>query len=132
MIKLWKSKITPNKSGHLAEFICCLYMILHGYRIINRNYRYGTGKNTPFGEIDFIAVKNKRLFFCEVKKRNNDRDFLSAISHKQKQRIINASLHFIKQQKKFHSYCIEFDVFFVKLPFNITRIRNAFTVDKVI
>ena len=38
MKKLWNLKITPYKSGQLAEFVCRLYMRLHGYRIIAKNY----------------------------------------------------------------------------------------------
>ncbi len=131
MIKLFKSKITPYKSGYIAEFICRFYMILLGYRIVEKNYKCGTGKKSPFGEIDFIATKNKRIFFCEVKKRNNNVDFLSAISKQQQQRIINGGMYFIKHNKKYNSYLIEYDVFFVKLPFSIKRIKNAFTYDKV-
>ena len=69
MTKPWKLKINHNKSGHIAEFICRMYMRLKGYSIIEKNYKCGTGKKTPYGEIDFIALKNKRLFFCEVKKK---------------------------------------------------------------
>ena len=132
MIKHLKSKITPYKSGYIAEFICRLYMLLRGYRIVAKNYNCGSGKKTPFGEIDFIAIKNKRIFFCEVKKRNNNKDFLSAISKQQQQRIINGSNYFLKHNKKYQSYFIEYDIFFVKPPFEIKRIRNAFNLDKVI
>ena len=131
MIKRLKSKISYNKSGYLAEFICRMYMRLNGYSILAKNYRCDTGKKTPYGEIDFIAKKNKRLYFCEVKKRNNDKDFLSAISLKQQQRIVNGSFFFIKQHKEYSSYPIQFDVFFVKLPFSIKRIENAFVYNKV-
>ncbi len=130
MTKLWKLKINPNKSGHIAEFICRMYMRLKGYSIIEKNYRCGTGKKTPYGEIDFIALKNKRLFFCEVKKRRSDKDFLSAITTNQQKRIVNSSSFFIKHHKKYSSYHIQFDVFFVKLPFSIKRIENAFTHNK--
>lgn len=69
MKKLWNLKITPYKSGQLAEFVCRLYMRLHGYRIIAKNYKCGSGKKTSCGELDFVAAKGKRIVFCEVKKR---------------------------------------------------------------
>ncbi len=131
MIKLWKSKINYNKSGYMAEFICRMYMRFKGYRIIEKNYKCGSGKKTPYGEIDFIALKNKRLYFCEVKKRKNNKDFLSAISKEQQKRIVNGSFFFMKHHKKYNSYLVQFDVFFVKLPFSIKRIENAFNCDKI-
>ena len=88
MKKLWNLKITPYKSGQLAEFVCRLYMRLHGYRIIAKNYKCGSGKKTSCGELDFVAAKGKRIVFCEVKKRKRSADFLYALSYKQQQRIM--------------------------------------------
>ena len=79
MKKPWKLKIKTYNSGKIAEFICRLYMRCLGYKIIAKNYRCGSGKNTPYGEIDFIATKNKHLIFCEVKKRNSQNSFWKAL-----------------------------------------------------
>ena len=94
MKKRLKLKISPNKSGKLAEFICRMYMRLHGYRIIAKNYVCGTGKKTPFGELDFVALKDKTVVFCEVKERKHDVDFLRALSYKQQERILNGGQYF--------------------------------------
>ena len=131
MKKHLKLKITPYNSGKLAEFLCRLYMRLHGYKIIAKNYRAGNGQKTPYGELDFIALKNKRIVFCEVKKRKNEINFEKALSIKQQQRIINGGLNFIRLNKQYHSYSMQFDVFFVKLPFDIKRIENAILLDKL-
>lgn len=131
MIKPWKLKISSYNSGKLAEFICRQYMRLHGYRIIAKNYRCGSGKNTPYGELDFIATKGRKIIFCEVKKRKNTKNFWSALSNNQQQRIMRGGQYFIKANPKYKSYSMQFDVFWIKLPFNIKRIKNALYYDKV-
>ena len=130
MKKLFKLKISPYKSGKLAEFICRMYMRLHGYRIIAKNYICGSGKKTPYGELDFIAIKNKTLVFCEVKKRKNNVEFFHALSHKQQERILNGGQYFIKHNPKYKNYSMRFDVFFVKLPFSIKWLKNAIYRDR--
>ncbi len=129
MIELWNLNKKKINSGKLAEFICRIYMRFHGYKIIAKNYRCGSGKNTPCGELDFIALKKHTLIFCEVKKRQKDSDFLFALSPKQQKRIFNGAQYFIKHHKKFVSYSMRFDVFFVKLPFHIQHIKNALRKD---
>ena len=130
MKKLWKLKITPYNSGKIAELLCRIYMRLLGYRIIAKNYKTQTGKNTYCGEIDFIAKKKNKIIFCEVKKRKNKNDFFRALNPKQQKRITNGAISFIKNNKKYKNHTIEFNVFFVILPFKIKRIKNAFRYDK--
>lgn len=125
MKKPWNLKISPYKSGYLAEALCRLYMRLHGYRIVEKNVHCGSGKNTVCGEIDFIATKGKRLIFCEVKKRQHSVDFMYALSFNQQQRILRGGNYFIKTHRQYRNYSIQFDVFFVRLPFHIERIENA-------
>ena len=133
MKKRFKLKITPYKSGKYAEFLCRMYMRFLGYKIVAKNYRpLKKGRRTPFGELDFVAVKDKRIVFCEVKKRKNDMDFFKALSLEQQKRILNGGMNFLKANKKYASYNMEFDVFFVILPFKIKRIKNAIYCDKVI
>ena len=133
MKKPLKLKITPYNAGKLAEFVCRFYMRFRGYRIICKNYKAKKrGRKTPFGEIDFIALKGKRIVFCEVKKRKKDDDFLKALSFEQQTRIINGGLNFLKQNKKYTNYSFSFDVFFVKFPFSVKRIKNAIQTDKII
>lgn len=131
MTKLWKLKITSNTSGKLAEWLCRMYMRLHGYRIIVKNYHCGTGKNTPCGELDFIAVRGKRLVFCEVKERKNETNFLSALNYKQQQRILKGGLFFLSRNPQYRQHTFQFDVFFVRLPFSVYRIKNALSYNKI-
>lgn len=127
MKKLWNLKISNKQTGNLAEFLCRMYMRLHGYHIVAKNYICGTGKKTPFGELDFVAVKGKAIVFCEVKKRQHNEDFLKALSYKQQQRIMRGGLYFINQHPQYKQCTMQFDVFFVRLPWHIERIPNALT-----
>ena len=131
MKEQYKSKITPYNSGKIAEFICRMYMRIHGYRIIAKNYKTGSGRNTPFGEIDFIAAKKNKIVFCEVKKRKNKNDFLRALTNKQQIRIKNSAQAFMKTHKSYKNFSMQFDVFFVILPFNIRRIKNAIVMNEI-
>lgn len=54
-----------DKGEHLAE----IFLQKNGYRLVGKNYRI---KN--IGEIDIIAEKGDKLFFCEVKTRNVKRE----------------------------------------------------------
>jgi Holliday junction resolvase-like predicted endonuclease len=47
--------------GKCGEIMAFLYLILKGHRIIHRNWRKGRY------EIDLISIKNKILYFHEVK-----------------------------------------------------------------
>lgn len=125
MKKLWNLKIKHNLSGKIAEFLCRMYMRCLGYRIVAKNYICGTGKKTLFGELDFVAVKGRYIVFCEVKKRQHNEDFLKALSYRQQQRIIRGGQYFIHQYPQYSNYTIQFDVFFVRLPWHIERIQNA-------
>jgi len=125
MTKLFKLRITANQSGKIAEFMCRMYMRFHGYRIIAKNYRCGTGKKTPFGELDFVAIKGNIIVFCEVKKRQSNMEFLRALSYQQQQRILNGGQYFMRANPKYKKYEMRFDVFFVKLPFVIKHLKNA-------
>ena len=125
MKKLWNLKISNKQAGNFAEFLCRMYMRLHGYRIVAKNYICGSGKKTPFGELDFVAVRGKSIVFCEVKKRRHNEDFLKALSYKQQQRIMRGGDYFLRQNPQYRHYTMQFDVFFVRLPFHIERIKNA-------
>lgn len=55
----------PNhlRRGRIGEDAAARYLLLHGYRIYERNFV--SGKN----EIDIIAAKKNTYVFCEVKSR---------------------------------------------------------------
>jgi len=71
--------------GHMAEFLAAGYLMLKGYRIIQRRYK------CKLGEVDIIASKGDMLAFVEVKARRNMVSALESLSFNQRQRIIRAA-----------------------------------------
>ena len=59
MPKVFTSK--SQKIGELGESIACNYLKKQGFTLVERNATY------KWGEIDIIAVKDKKLYFIEVK-----------------------------------------------------------------
>ncbi|MBN1929022.1 MAG: YraN family protein [Chlorobiaceae bacterium] len=54
---------TPQWLGTEGEAIAARYLVAHGYRIVERNYRFHRN------EIDIIALDDEALCFIEVKTR---------------------------------------------------------------
>ncbi len=54
-------KTSKRKTGDVGEGVACRYLETKGFRILERNYL------RPWGEIDVIAEKSKKLHFIEVK-----------------------------------------------------------------
>ena len=59
-------KPSTKKTGHEGEEEACKHIASLGYRIVNRNFRYGR-----VGEIDIVAYDGDTLVFIEVKARTN-------------------------------------------------------------
>jgi putative endonuclease len=55
------AKTAKRQLGDLGEDIACKYLEKRGFRVVERNYL------KPWGEIDIVAEKAKRLYFTEVK-----------------------------------------------------------------
>lgn len=49
--------------GRHGEDLACEYLLKHGYRIIDRNFK------KRYGELDVICIKDNILIFVEVKTR---------------------------------------------------------------
>lgn len=109
--------------GKYAEFFARLYMILHGYGIIARNYTSGRG--TTAGEIDFIARRAKTIVFVEIKQRQTLDEAALSISPRQQQRIIRGARCFIKNHPEFIKFDLRFDVILITFPYHIRHIKNA-------
>jgi len=109
--------------GQKGENIAKNYLIKHGYRIIESNFR------TKIGEIDIIAKKNKLIVFVEVKTRSN---LLfgcpyEAVDYRKQQKIIKTAQYYLLQNKHL-SIQYRFDIIevFANQNYRINHIENAF------
>jgi len=75
-----------HKSGHLAEYIALVHLMLKGYRIL------GFRLKTPRGEIDVLALKGRRLAVIEVKSRRTPEEAYETVSARQQERLWQAGL----------------------------------------
>lgn len=109
--------------GKYAEFIARIYMRLHGFRIIARNYICGRG--TTAGEIDFVARRGRLIVFVEVKQRSSLANAAYAIQKNQQKRLIRGAQNFIKNNPQYKNHDLRFDAILVVLPLKIRHIKNA-------
>ena len=114
------------KHGKYAEFLARLYMRLHRFRIVARNYVSGRG--TTAGEIDFIACRGKLLVFVEVKQRTSLDAAAYAISTAQQQRLIRGAQNFLKNNPQFNTFDLRFDAILIRFPLSIRHIPNAWLI----
>ncbi len=101
------------RAGNRAEMVAALFLMAHGYRILERRYK------TPVGEIDLIAANSTRLAFVEVKGRASIEQALGAVSARQQQRIRRAASHWLAKRRTPPLGEIGFDVIAIapwKLP----------------
>ena len=116
-----------NELGFWGETRAARYLMLHGYRILERNF------SCRYGEIDIIAAKRGSVVFVEVKLRKNAdfgeaRDFVTP----SKQRKVRAAAE-IWLSKNDTSYEPRFDVIEIYAPNGMSRrglqinhLENAF------
>ena len=109
--------------GKIAETMAAVYFLLHGFKIVERNYI--TGKRTGAGEIDLIVSRKNLLVFVEVKKRTDLDVAAYAILPQQRQRIWKAAENFIKNRPQFADCDIRFDAFLVSAKFAFKHIADA-------
>lgn len=58
--------MTNYASGHAAEKQAATYLVKHGFKIRELNWK------TRYCEIDIVAEKDKTVWFVEVKSRKNN------------------------------------------------------------
>ena len=78
-------RIGRYRRGRLSEWLAAAALLAKGYRILGRRVR------TPYGEIDLIAVRGRRLAFVEVKRRATRGEAEAAVTPRQAGRIARAA-----------------------------------------
>ena len=102
-------KLTSYRLGILAEWIAILLLKIKGYHILKTRYQ------RKLGEIDIIARKKTILIAVEVKWRKKASQIEGALLSKQRRRIENALLLFLKSYT-FPYQGIRFDLILI-LPY---------------
>lgn len=112
--------MNSRKTGSSYEKIAGEYLALHGYEILEYNFRCRRG------EIDIIAKDGEYLVFCEVKYRKNGRKGtpLDAITIEKQKKISQTALYYIATKGKGEVPC-RFDVIGI-LGDEIQLIKHAF------
>jgi putative endonuclease len=112
-------RIARYRRGRLSEWVAAAALLAKGYRILARRTR------TPYGEVDLIAVRGKRLAFVEVKRRATRLEGEAAITPRQAARIARAAEFWVSRNKAYRDHELGLDVVFVtsnRLP---VHLRNA-------
>lgn len=94
-----------ERRGRRAELIAACLLLAKGYRILGRRYR------SPFGEIDIVAVRGRRLAFVEVKARARLDDAAWAVTPRQSQRLTATADHWLQRHARYRDHRICFDRF---------------------
>lgn len=91
--------------GQFGEDKAAEFLKKHGYKILERNFRY-----SKIAEIDIIAKDYKTIVFVEVKTRSttNFGHPYEAVSKAKLENIFQAALYYLAQtQEKYENYRID-------------------------
>ena len=114
------AKTAKRKTGDMGERRVALFLLLRGYRILERNWRYG------HKEVDIIAKRGKVVAFVEVKTRlaPTAEAPQKAVTYKQKSNIAAAAGAYALMHDV-QGMTIRFDIAEVT-PKGVNYIKNAF------
>lgn len=88
-------RLARYRRGRWSEWLAAAALMAKGYRILGRRVR------TPFGEIDLIAVRGRRLAFLEVKRRATRDEAEAAVTSRQASRIARAAAFWVARNRGF-------------------------------
>jgi putative endonuclease len=91
-------RIGRYRRGRFSELIAAAMLMAKGYRVLARRCR------TPYGEIDLIAVRAKRLAFVEVKRRATRLECEAALTPYQARRMARAAEFWISRNARYRDY----------------------------
>ena len=88
-------RIGRYRRGRFSEWLAAAALLAKGYRILGRRVR------TPYGEIDLIALRGRRLAFVEVKRRATRGEAEAAVTSRQAGRIARAAAFWVSRHPAF-------------------------------
>ena len=114
-------KTKQRMTGDRGERRTAFYLMLRGYRILERNYTFG------HKEIDIIASKGSVIAFVEVKTRADMSVAPQAsVTEKKRYNVIQAAKGWCMQNGA-EGRIIRFDIAEVPVKGRINYIKNAFS-----
>ena len=121
MQKFWKT--TNYKTGHFAEKVALIFLMMRGYWPVAMNFVVGRG--TGAGEVDLIVRRGKTLVFVEVKKRGSEEKARLAIHSQNQTRIVRTSEVFLARYPKYKNFNIRYDAVFISPKYFPKHLKNA-------
>jgi putative endonuclease len=100
-------RVARYRRGRVSEWMAAAALMAKGYRMLARRCR------TPYGEIDLVAVRGRRLAFVEVKRRATLLDAEAAITPRQAGRIARAADFWVSRNRRYADHDRGLDVVFV-------------------
>jgi putative endonuclease len=91
-------RLARYRRGRFSELVAAAVLIARGYRILVRRCR------TPYGEIDLIAVRGRRLAFVEVKHRATRAEAEAALTQYQARRIARAADFWVSRNPRYRDH----------------------------
>ena len=91
-------RIGRYRRGRFSELVAAAVLMAKGYRVLARRWR------TPYGEIDLIAVRGKRLAFVEVKRRATRPEAEAALTPYQARRIARAAEFWVSRNTRYRDH----------------------------
>jgi len=111
-----RSKLADQRRGRMAELAAACLLVCKGYRIRARRHR------TPYGEIDIIATRWRRIAFVEVKYRPSRARAEAALTPRQGARIAQAADYWLARRPRFAGHVVGLDAVLVlprRLPVHL-------------
>jgi putative endonuclease len=86
--------VHTRELGSIAEDVAASFLMLQGYKVLERNYRFRTK------EIDIVCAQGARVVFVEVKFRRTSRRGLprEAVDQRKRRQIIFAARGFLAER----------------------------------
>lgn len=116
-------KTEKRKLGDRGERRTAIYLILRGWRILERNYTFG------HKEVDLIAKRGKVIAFVEVKTRTRARVAPHASVTREKRRNVIAAAKGWMMTHDASGCTVRFDVSEVTETGRINYISSAYTAE---
>jgi putative endonuclease len=109
-----------HATGVAAEDAACTALVADGWTILARRLR------TAAGEVDVVAERAGLLSVIEVKARPTLAEAATALTPRQRHRLIAACEIILQQNPQWGANGVRFDVLVVDLGGRVRRIADAF------